>query len=140
MTAKPKPRKPRPKSKRKQGAQPGNKNNLRHGFYSKQFTPDENKRLIGQKDDITVIAEIDLIRVCLDRLNQEISFAEVSYMDNNGNQLRNDHYLQQLNTLSAMTQSLSTLIRTHYLTHGKSGDIQSSILTALEELRLEMGL
>jgi hypothetical protein len=39
-----------------------------------------------------------------------------------------------------MTGAIATLVRTHYLTHGKSGDIQSSIMAALEELRLEMGI
>ena len=132
-------RKPRAKSKRKPGAQAGNKNALRHGFYSKSFTKDENKRLDAQ-GSIDVLAEINLIRVCLDRLKDQISYDEIIRTDNNGAQFRDGHYLSQLNTLSIMTQSLSTLVRTHYLTHGKSGDIQDSILRALEELRLEMGL
>lgn len=39
-----------------------------------------------------------------------------------------------------MTQSISTLTRTHYLVRGKSGEVTDSILRALEELRLEMGI
>ena len=135
-------RKP-PKAKAKaraKGAQPGNKNALRHGFYQKHFSADENKRLDGLKDELEIMAEINLVRVCLDRLAQQISFDEVTRIDNNGAEYRDSHYLSQLNTLSAMTTSLTTLIRTHYLTHGKSGDIQSSIQQALEELRLEMGI
>jgi hypothetical protein len=139
MTARTK-RKPKAKSGRKQGAQPGNKNALRHGFYQTHFSRDESKRLDDLTDEIEIIAEINLIRVYLDRLTEQISFDEITRTDNNGTQFRDTHYLQQLNTLSAMTQSMATLIRTHCLTHGRSGDIQSSILTALEELRLEMGL
>lgn len=135
-----KPRKkPRTKSKRKPGAQSGNKNALRHGFYSKTFTADENKRL-DEQTTIEVEAEINLIRVCLDKLKHELSFDEIIRTDANQSEFRDGHYLQQLNTLTLMTQSISTLVRTHYLIHGKSGDIQSSILQALEELRLEMGL
>ncbi len=133
-------RKPKAKSGRSKGAQKGNKNALRHGFYSKHFTAEEKQRLDTFTDSLDITAEINLVRMCLDRLTEQISFDEVSYMDDKGNELRNDHYLKQLNTLSAMTQSLATLTRTHYLTHGKSGDIQSSILAALEELRLVMGI
>ena len=136
---KPKPRKKKPTGKTR-GGQPGNKNSLRHGFYRKHYTPDEKKRLNEQTDDLDILAEIDLIRVQMDRLTEQISFDEVTRTDNNGADFRDGHYLQQLNTLSAMTTALTTMIRTHYLTHGKAGDIQSSILAALEELRLEMGL
>jgi hypothetical protein len=135
----PRKRKPRAKSTRKPGGQPGNKNNLRHGFYAKSFTPDENKRLDNQ-GALDVLGEINLIRVSLDKLTAQISFDEITRTDNNGTEFRDAHYLNQLNTLSNMTGAIATLVRTHYLTHGKSGDLQSSILTALEELRLEMGL
>lgn len=136
MTAK---RKPKAKSARKRGAQPGNKNNLRHGFYSKSFKADELKR-IRASALIDVTDEIELNRIMMGRLQNEISFDEVSYTDDKGNQLRNDHYLRQLNTLAAMTTAQSTLVRTQFLLKGRSGDIQSSILAALEELRLEMGI
>lgn len=134
-----KPRKPKAKTGRKPGAQPKNKNALRHGFYSKDFSADEKKRLDAQ-DNVDVLAEVNLIRVMLDKLKNQISFDEITRQDANHSDFRDGHYLNQLNTLSAMTQSLSTLIRTHFLTHGKSGDIQDSILRALEELRLEMGI
>jgi len=136
MTAK---RKPRAKSAKPKGGQPGNKNALKHGFYSKHYSAEEKKRL-DNVTDIDIIAEINLIRVQIDRLTEQVSFTEVTRQDNNGTEYRDAHYLAQLNTLSAMTTTLTTLIRTHYLTHGRSGDIQSSILTALEELRLEMGI
>lgn len=129
----------KPKSGKKPGAQPKNKNALKHGYYAKQFSPDEKARLNGA-DNLDVLAEINLIRVQIDRLTEQISFDEIMRVDQNGSEFRDSHYLQQLNTLSAMTGSMATLVRTHYLTHGKSGDIQTSILTALEELRLEMGL
>ena len=134
-----KKRKPKARTGKKRGGQPGNKNNLRHGFYAKSFTPDENKRLDNQ-GTLDVLGEINLIRVSLDKLTAQIDFAEITRTDNNGTEFRDAHYLNQLNTLSNMTGAIATLVRTHYLTHGKSGDLQSSILTALEELRLEMGI
>lgn len=132
-------RKPKAKNKRKPGAPANNKNALKHGFYSKNFSADEKKRLEDQ-GALDVLGEINLIRVMLDKLKEQIDFTEVTRLDNNASEYRDDHYLSQLNTLSAMTGSIATLVRTHYLTHGKSGDIQSSILAALEELRLEMGI
>jgi len=126
---------------RKSGGQPGNKNALRHGFYASRFTAEQSKRLEGT-DPADVQDEIALIRVCLDRLYDQLDMTEVYLKNKDGGQspLRDDHYLKQLNTLSLMTQSLSTLTRTHYLIKGKGGDVADAIMTALEELRLEMGI
>lgn len=132
-------KKPVRKRKPGGGAKKGNKNALRHGFYSKDFTTDQKKRL-DDSDSIDVLAEINLIKVCIDKLKEEISFDEITRSDNNGTTYRDSHYLSQLNTLAIMTGSIATLVRTHYLTHGKNGDIQSSILEALEQIRLEMGI
>jgi uncharacterized protein YjcR len=124
---------------KKPGAQAGNKNALRHGFYSKDFTITENKALDGESQtDVT--AEINLLRVCIGRLQKELDFDENWHHDDKGNQTRDDHYLKALNTLSQMTQSLSTLTRTYYLLRGKSGDVFDAIELALEEIRLEMGI
>lgn len=124
---------------KKPGGQPGNKNAMRHGFYAKRFTADESKRL-DEQDPADVQSEIALIRVCIDRLTQEMDFKIVSVVDMQGNVTRDDHYLKQLNTLGLMTQSLSTLARTQYLIKGKGGDVADAIMHALEELRLEMGI
>ena len=134
-----KPAKKKPAAPRKPGAQKNNKNAEKHGFYSKSFTADENKRLTNS-DRYSLDDEIDLLRVCIDRLNAELSFDEIEHKDMQGNVTRDSHYLQQLNTLSVMSQSISTLIRTHYLTRSKGGAVEKGIMEALEELRLEMGL
>lgn len=133
------------KSTRKPGAQPGNKNAEKHGFYAKQFNAEETKRLDGT-ERLSVESEIDLLRVCLDRLTNQLDFDPEYIMakDKHGDVIqthqRDSHYLQQLNTLSLMTQSLATLARTHFLTRGKGGAVETSIMEALEELRLEMGI
>jgi hypothetical protein len=132
-------KKTKPKARRKPGAQPNNKNALKHGFYEKSFSADEKKRL-DNADSLDVISEINLIRVMLDKLKQQIDFTKITRTDSNGTEFRDDHYLSQLNTLSTMSSSIATLTRTHYLTHGKSANIQSSILAALEEIRMEMGI
>lgn len=81
-------------------------------------------------DRMSIESEIDLIRVYIDRISLLVDAkSEIKEED-----------LKALNTLSLMTQSVSTMIRTHYLTRGKGGTIEQGILEALEELRLEMGL
>jgi len=124
---------------RKPGALPGNKNALRHGFYAKRFNAEESRRL-NATESIDVQSEIALLRVCIDRLSEQLDFEKHNIKDGNGNELTDDHYLKQLNTLAIMTGALSTLTRTHYLTRGKAGDVTDAILGALEELRLEMGI
>lgn len=127
--SKPSASKTQGKSKKKPGGQPSNKNALKHGFYAKNFSADETKRLDDQ-DSTDVIGEINLLRVYVDRLANQIELKNKP----------NDDDLKALNTLSLITQSISTLTRTHYLVRGKSGAVTDSILQALEELRLEMGL
>jgi uncharacterized protein YjcR len=125
--------------KRKSGAQPGNKNALRHGFYSKDFTIDESKRL-DSIDPKELASEIALLKVKIDRLNQQLDLSENWISDKEGNQRRDDHYLAQLNTLSNMTTALATLKRTQYLIQGRSSSITDAIEAAMEEIRLEMGI
>lgn len=130
---------------RKQGAQPGNKNALRHGFYSRQFTKDENAQLDSQ-EPTDMKSEIAVLRVCINRLLDQLYFEPV-YLpakDANGaaiqSDIRDDHYLKQLNTLATISQSIATLARTQHLITGKGGEIIDTIEQALEEIRLEMGL
>ena len=54
--------------KRKRGAQPGNQNARKHGFYSKHFTPDQIEQ-IGNAHDLKDLGpEINLLRVKLNTL------------------------------------------------------------------------
>jgi len=114
--------------KRRQGAQPGNKNAEKHGFYSKNFSSEETTRL-ANSDLHSVEHEIELLRIYVSRISELVPLDEIG-----------ENELKALNTLSLLTQSISTMIRTHYLTRGKGGVVEKSIMDALEELRLEMGL
>lgn len=133
--------KKKPPGKRRQGGQPGNKNAEKHGFYSKQFTAEQQERL-KDSDRTSLESEIDLLRVCMDRLYRQLDLEPVYLPNKDGgqSQQRDDHYLKQLNTLALMNQSLSTTIRTQYLTRGKGGQVEQTILEALAELALEMKL
>ena len=114
---------------KKPGGQPGNKNAEKHGFYSRHFNTDEQSRL-ASADLHSLDDEIELINVCMDRVTDLLG-AKL--------ELKDEHF-KALNTLAIMMQSKSTMIRTHYITRGKGGTIEQSILEAIEELRLEMGI
>jgi len=56
-----------PPRRRKRGGQPGNKNALTHGFYSKTFAPAED-RDIDEIKQISLDSEIDMLRVSIRRI------------------------------------------------------------------------
>jgi len=124
---------------KRSGAQPGNKNALKHGFYSKRFSEEEKERLNGQSAT-DVKSEIAFLRVCMDRLAQSMGMTLVEGAPADTTTKSDEQYLKQLNTLSLMSQSLGTLIRTQHLIHGGKGEIEDAINSALEQIRLDMGI
>ncbi len=133
-------RKPKPKSKRKPGGQKGNKNALRHGFYSKMFTEEERQRLDAQKKIID--SEIAINRVAISRIWEQIDFKPKMRLDNNGSEYRDSHYLSQVALVGNISSHIAGFIRTDFLTTGKETETRTTILLALEQLReeLEMNL
>jgi hypothetical protein len=129
---------------RKPGSQPGNQKALKHGFYSRLWKGDEAQRIADLEDKYNLDGEIDLLRVFINRLAEKLEVHKEYYTvtDKAGNvsEIPDDYNLRALNTFSSMTQALATVIRTHYLTKGKGGTVETGIMQALEELRLEMGL
>ena len=112
---------------RKKGAQPGNKNALKHGFYSAYFRPAE-KRDFSRFDDETLQSEINLVRAVLRRLTRGVAHK----MDKLG---EDDIGIARL--LLDTTKTLATLKRTQaILTHGLS-DVEEAILQAIMELEDE---
>ena len=129
-------RKPKPKSKRKPGAQAGNKNALRHGFYSKMFTEEERQRLDAQKKIID--SEIAINRIAISRIWERIDFKPKMRIDNNGSEYQDSHYLSQLALIGSLSNYIAGFIRTDFLTTGKETETRTTILLALEQLREEL--
>jgi hypothetical protein len=115
---------------KKLGAQPKNSNALKHGFYSKRFTDDENVDLEGM-DKLSIHSELDLLRVYMLRLADHVKLDTGEFTEKD---------LKAINTLALMAQSVSGMLRTQHLMKGKGGEILDGIEEALEELRSEMGL
>jgi hypothetical protein len=131
-------------TKAKGGAPKGNQNAAKHGFYSRLYKGDEGDRIAALEDKYSLDGEIDLLRVCIDRLAEQLEFNKetltLTNRDGSTQEVSDDYNLRSLNTFSTMTQALATLVRTHYLTKGKGGEVELGIMRALEELRVEMGL
>jgi hypothetical protein len=95
---------------RKRGAQPGNLNAIKHGFYSDQFRQAEKMGLSRiQQADLT--NEIQLFRVQLRRYLE----AETVALD----QMDYETRLQALHTFSLAAESFNRLVRTQAILNSK---------------------
>jgi len=113
--------------KKKRGGQPGNKNALKHGFYTAYFRPAE-KRDFGKGDDGTVQSEINLARSIARRLARGVlhKLDDLSEED-----------IPTARLLLDATKTVATLKRTQaILTNGLS-DVEEAILQAIMELEDE---
>ncbi len=113
---------------RPRGAQPGNTNALKHGFYAKHFQhlelADLETALSGGLDD-----EIAMLRVA-----QRRTFAEWESCEDL------DQKMRLLSTLSICSTRLATLERTRRLLLGEESDFRSAIAKAMGEVCDELGI
>ena len=107
------------------GAPKGNHNALKHGFYSRLFTPQEHAALAHARPD--PLDEIACLRTHASRLNAWLlARAPASY---------DESYFTALNTLVNLNISIATLLRTHALLTGRSSNIEQAIQTAILSAR-----
>lgn len=112
--------------KRRKGAQPGNSNAIKKGFYSRYFKKRDITDL--QKHDFEGLKdEIDLFRVQIRRISE---------MSSGINNLHDA--LDYLNCLSNAIDSLTRLVRTHYFVFYDQNEYEANILNAVNEVRLEL--
>lgn len=116
-------------SKRKRGAQPGNTNALKHGFYSHRFNNLEITDLDTALSD-GLSDEIALLRVIIRRVFE--------YADTGAQDL--DTWSQALNTLGSASTRLAGLLRTQQLIAGESTDVVSVLSQAIGEVAHDLGL
>ena len=114
-------------TKKKRGGQSGNKNALKHGFYSAYFRTAEKRDFNAEYQDLT--SEINLARAMARRLTKNI----LPKMDN-----LTEEDIPTANLLLNATKAIATLKRTQaILTHGLS-DVEKAILQAIMELEDEL--
>lgn len=95
---------------RKRGAQPGNRNAIKHGFYSDQFKLAE-KMSLTQIEQADLNNEIELFRVQLRRYFEAETIA-LAHMDHDSRQ-------QALHTFSLAIECFNRLVRTHAILNSK---------------------
>ena len=122
---------PRQAAKRKQGGQPGNVNAVKHGFYSRRFSPTELSDLSNALTE-NLDGEIALMRIIIRRVFE--------YADREAATL--DDWMSALSTLAASATRLAGLLRTQpQLTGtGKGNELTEIIRQALTESAHEQGL
>jgi uncharacterized protein YjcR len=116
--------------KRTRGGQPGNKNALSHGFYSRKFKTAELKDLDTIEEAGGIEDEIKLLRIFMRRVSDQAStFTNL------------DQGMQFLRAISIATYTLSRLIKLHRSLGGHSIDdiLSRSMDEAIEEIRRTKG-
>jgi uncharacterized protein YjcR len=117
-----------PAPARKRGAQPGNDNALKHGFYSRTWKQRDRKGFEEMKT-ISLVDEINLLRVSICRL------VESSHENDTPTAS-----VQFVRTLSLALIALNRLIRTQNDIHSPDDEFQESFMQALRESNREMGI
>jgi hypothetical protein len=118
-----------PEDKCKAGAQPGNINALKYGFYSQRFNPLEIRDLnISLADGLE--DEIALLRVTIRRV---FDLATEEGEDS-------ETWFKALSTLGLASTRLAGLVRTQKLIKGDSSSIASALSQALGEVCDELGI
>jgi hypothetical protein len=102
---------------RKRGAQSGNRNAFKHGFYSDQFKLAERLSL-SQVAQADLTAEIELFRVELRRYFAAESVA-LGHMDY-------DTRLQALHSFSLAIECFNRLVRTHAILNTRSAESKNN--------------
>jgi hypothetical protein len=112
----------------KRGAQFGNKNAYKHGFYAKEFKASE-RRALSEMSTADLNEEIDAMRVHFLR-----------FLEFDNGQAKGLDYKTQLSKLRAIglyMGCMASLVRTQ---NGEKSALEQEIQDALNELRGEMGI
>jgi hypothetical protein len=115
-------------SNRRRGAQPGNRNAFKHGFYSSVFKPAERKDLEALVSD-GLLDEIDLLRVFMRRVGESAEGIESV-----------DQALPVLRTLGLAAHRIAGLLRAQRDLGEAGDDDAAAVAQALADVVKEMGL
>lgn len=107
--------------KKKRGAPKGNKNALKHGFYSELLTSAEVARL-NKLTEIDLDDETKILRALVYRLTEEVDTSQL------------DEARKTANTIANIVQVINTTQRTKLLARGGAGEIAQTIMEALMSL------
>jgi hypothetical protein len=116
-------------AKRSRGAQPGNINALKHGYYARKFREMES-------------GDLDLLM--MDGLESEINMLRVMtrrIFEGSGEQVNMDKLTKSLGALGLAATRLAGLLRTkHFLGGNKPEEVANAIRSAISQATKEMEL
>jgi cell division GTPase FtsZ len=122
--------------RRKRGAQPGNLNALKHGFYSRNFKDLENADLEAMiAEDLD--SEIAMLRVVVRRAF-ELSTAPAEDNEDAGQQL--DKAIHIMNAMGMASIRLGSLLKIQAMLGKREGDIGATISEALKQVARDLNL
>jgi hypothetical protein len=110
---------------RTRGAQPGNLNALKHGFYAKHFRSDELAEL-AQATAANLNGEIGLTRVAARRVLALLDEAESAV-----------EKVALLNAISMAAMRVASLLKTKKFLSGNGDDMSAALQEALRDVALE---
>ena len=114
---------PQPSSKpRRRGGQPGNTNALKHGFYSRRFSPTDLKDL-EDCDSPGLQDEITLLRIFIRRL-VDIAYDAPTI----------ENFIDTSRILILGISSLNRMVKTQKLVFGNLSQLDSALTQALREI------
>jgi hypothetical protein len=123
------------KTNRKRGAQPGNTNALKHGFYSRRFTAGEFEDLEARLSE-GVSDEIAMLRVIVRRMfNAALESSAAGPLDQDLEQLT-----VTINTLSIAAIRIGNLIKLQRMLGAQENDTSQVINQALADIAIELKL
>lgn len=126
----PSPR-PAPGPLRKRGAQPGNQNARKHGFYSTQFTREELALIAAFVQDPTIDDELWMQRVLNHRLLTFVGTEALAI----------ENLVALAKVLTTGTGRVSRLLRDRRILSGEAADsLAGAIAAALDEISTELGI
>ena len=115
---------------KRRGGQPGNQNAVKHGLYSKRFSPEEIENLSGMREGLT--DEIEVARVVLSRILDYMQEIEPQNMDI-------QDYVALQNLVAKHTATISRLMQVDKaLTDAQNVGLGAQLLAALEDVNASL--
>ena len=115
---------------KRRGGQPGNTNAVKHGLYSRRFSPEEIEHLSGMQEGVK--DEIEVVRISLARILDFIGQIDLSKMS-----IEDYAALQNLITKNAATVARLMQVQ-KALTDSEKAGLGAQLLAALEEVNANL--
>lgn len=115
---------------KRRGGQPGNTNAVKHGLYSKRFSPEEVENLSGMQAGVK--DEIEVVRISLSRILDFIAGIDLK-------ELTIEDYAALQNLVTKNAATVARLMQVDKaLTDAQSVGIHAQLLAALEDVTAQL--